>query len=243
MSTKQVVTKPVSAQNFLQEIKKLASDQQSLIKDLGSKPSLAGLQNLQKIGTTWAKNKEISKFALGQILLYFKENWDGLPKSFTQAYSAGFYDYAREIYNLGSQMADMYMLDWEVFLSGKYLDVKDIPKDVDIFKTSVPKLATAARYIRRGEMTKDRWKILANTNLSAAELRQGLKDKKISSKMTPTKAQKNSGVFFMQETGDLFQTVNGTREQVGFLNINSANPEVLASISEILAAAKIRTVK
>lgn len=251
-----------SNKKLFSELKVLADKQKDVIEHLKSSlesgktsQSVNLLGQLQSIGLRHSTMSRFNSIALGQIFQTLKETWDTLPQEFTQAYS-DYYDYIQQIYGYGDQMADMYAAVWEAWFSGRHL--KSVPDFVDVSKLPVVKMRVAASYIMRDEMNKTRWRILSDETLTRSELSAALRGHQISyrngrpikdegslkkigkgKKIREKEARPRS--HLVRETGDLRMIVNGQIETVGFMNIKSSNPLVLAEIKRILIMADIRT--
>lgn len=204
------------------------------------------LYDLDAAALLHGKLSKFARIASGQVFSYFKENWEALPKEFTQAYGGGFYQYVLERHGIGEQMADMYVKVWKTFYSGDY----KIPKMINANDLPMPKLNAIVPYVAGGKMDKRRWKIVARAStMSGKHLREKLamSDKatgstRVVKRMESPGAGHVSSVQLVNETGDLRVFVGGQYEQVGFLNLSSTNPAVIQLIEDIVKASKIRRV-
>jgi hypothetical protein len=242
----------VSNEELLGLLRRITTEQQVTIHGLKKMMSgnaksdkiVASIKALQSVGLRNSTLAKFSNIALGQVFQFFKENWEDLPEKFTQAYTEGHYGYIQQVYGLGSEMADMYAKVWVAFYSGQHKF--KLPEYVRLGALPVTKMNTAASYILRNEMTPTRWKVLADETLSMSELAMGMRnadndDDEERPARGPKPSSSRSSVS--KETGDIRMYIDGQTEQVGFLNMNSANHAVLDEIRRICKDGKIKVVR
>ena len=251
MPTKALSVKPqlpIAVESF----KSILRKQSALIHDIearlkrGEKAStLPLLVGLETVGVNYATAGRLLKVASGQIVKFYEDLWTDLPDAFTQAHTAGVYEYIQQKFGYGRQMADMYAYVWETYYSGKFLKESDIPKYVDLTRVSVGKLNDAAKYVREKKMVDKRWKILVSDSFGRKETRWLMKSKAVkTSAGDPVRtSSKPTSTRLVEETGDLQMYVNGKPEQVGYLNLTSKNPLVKKEIARIVKDSGIRRVK
>jgi hypothetical protein len=205
-----------------------------------AKPTL--LKALHQVQTTGIKANMFSKLhslSLGQVFRFFIETWDELPRSFTQAYTDGVPGYFQEVYGYGIEMAEMYAKIWSAWFSGEYKFV--VPKYVNVAELPVTKMHQVASYIIREEMTAERWRALADTQLTGSELAVRLRGDDDTPHRGPSPGVKTThrGVLFW-ETGDIAMFLKGDRQHVGQFDTSSKDPLVIEEIRRIAKHAKLR---
>lgn len=247
------VTVTVSNQELIILLKKITTEQQMVVSSLqklltsGGRVELtkivARIKSLQTLGIRNSTLAKFSSIALGQVFLFFKENWGDLPEEFIQAYTEGPYGYIQQVYGYGAEMADMYSKVWLAFYSGQFKF--KLPNYVRLGALPVAKMNTAAAYILRDEMTTDRWKVLADETLTRSELSMQLRNADVEDDTRPSRGPKvgSTRATVSRETGDVRMYISGKIETVGFLNFESANPLVLDEIRRICKEGRIKVMQ
>lgn len=190
------------------------------------------LKELEAVGSNYSMMARVLKVASGQIAQMFIEHWEDLPRSFTQAYTKGVYEFLQVQFGYGKQSADMYAAVWSAYHSQRI----KVPKYVDLGRIPIGKQADAAKYVIAGQMTDKRWRILADDSIDRTIMRHKLRAKDLRRPAGETVVTNASSttVNFVEETGDLQLFIKGQPEQVGFFNINSKNPVVRQAIRDIV---------
>jgi hypothetical protein len=199
------------------------------------------LRKVERLGEKAATLHRFNAISLGQLFQLYTGHWESLPTKFTNQYDGGVYTYIQQKYGYGQQMADMYAKVWDAFFSGRYISPNDIPPFVKMSQIPIAKLAIASAYIRDGEMTNWRWKLLANEELEREELARDIRKGTSKEGRKVGRPPKEERVVLIKETGDLrLYGKGGEIEEVGFLNIKSKSAAVKHEIKLILKRNKIQ---
>ena len=232
----------------IDDIRKLVQHQQGLLNKVGKalKRHTASTKQVKEVvawGWDWNRQSRISCIMLGQVLSFLKENWEDLPEAFTQEYDSEFYEFAKEEYGIVPQTVDNYVMVWDAMFSGKF--TVDPPRSVNLLALPLRKLTVVARYVAHGMMNQKRWAVVANDTLNWERMRDMMENPGLKGAIGRAIGKNDLPpvLRLVRATGDI-KLYNGKKIlDVGFLNVQSVDAQVISAVQDIMKRARIKEVE